>query len=127
MADMLTPLNKVRGLGSAKEGADHFWKQRVTALANVPLTFFMITTGILLAGKDHTNVPEFLGSPFVAVALTALVVSAMIHMRLGIQVIIEDYVHGEAFKVLGLMANTFFTVLVGLSCILAIIKLSLGS
>lgn len=127
MADMRTPLNKVRGLGSAKEGADHFWRQRVTALANVPLTIFLITTGILLAGKDHATVAAYLGSPFVAVALTALVVSAMIHMRLGMQVIIEDYVHGEAFKVLGLMANTFFTVLVGLSCILAIIKLSLGS
>jgi succinate dehydrogenase / fumarate reductase membrane anchor subunit len=127
MADMRTPLNKVYGLGSAKEGTDHFWKQRVTGLANIPLTLFLVVTIIALAGKDHSSVTAWLGSPLAAIAMMALILSGAIHMRLGMQVIIEDYVHGEGAKIISLMANTFFSILVGLSCMFAIIKLSLGS
>ncbi len=127
MADMRTPLNKVRGLGSAKEGADHFWKQRITGLANIPLTLFLVVTVILLAGKDHSTVAAYLGSPLAAIAMMALVISGAIHMRLGMQVIIEDYVHGEGAKIICLMTNTFFTILMGLACMYAIIKLSLGN
>lgn len=127
MADMRTPLNKVRGLGSAKEGADHFWKQRVTAFANIPLTLFLVVSIVLLAGQDHATVAAYIGSPLAALAFTALIISAAIHMRLGMQVVIEDYVHGEAMKILLLMANTFFSILVGLAAIMAIIKLTLGN
>ena len=127
MSDMRTPLNKARGLGSAKEGTDHFWRQRVTAVANIPLTLFLVVTIIALAGKDHGTVAAYLGSPLAAIPMMALVISGTIHMRLGMQVIIEDYVHGEGAKILSLMANTFFTILAGLACIFAIIKLSLGS
>lgn len=126
MADMRTPLNKVRGLGSAKEGVDHFWRQRVTALANIPLTLFLAVTIALLAGKDHAAVAAYLGSPLAAIAFTALILSATIHMRLGMQTIIEDYVHGEAAKIISLIANTFFAIFVGLASLLAIVKLSLG-
>ena len=83
MSDMRTPLNKVRGLGSAKEGTDHFWRQRVTALANIPLTLFLVVTIILLAGKDHATVAAYLGAPLAASAFAALIISATIHMRLG--------------------------------------------
>ena len=127
MADMRTPLNRVRGLGSAREGADHFWRQRVTALANIPLTLFLVVTIAVLAGKDHAQVVAYLGSPLAAIAMLALVISATIHMRLGMQVIIEDYVHGEGAKIVTLVLNTFFTIMVGLACIYAIIKLSLGA
>lgn len=127
MADMRTPLNKVRGLGSAKEGADHFFRQRLTALANVPLTIFLVASVIGLWGKDYAAVTAYLGSPIVSIALLALVLSGMVHMRLGMQVIIEDYVHGEAMKIFCLILNTFFVILVGLSCVYAIVKLSLGA
>ena len=127
MADLRTPLNKVRGVGSAKGGTDHFWRQRVTALANIPLTLFLVVTIILLAGKDHATVAAYLGAPLAAIAFAALIISATIHMRLGMQTIIEDYVHGEAAKIISLIANSCFAVFVGLASILAIVKLSLGS
>lgn len=127
MADMRTPLNKVRGLGSAKEGADHFWRQRVTALANVPLTIFLIGSVMWCAGKDHAAVAAYLASTPVAIAMTLLVVSAAMHMRLGMQVIIEDYVHGEGAKIVCLILNSFFVISVALACIFSILKLSFGA
>lgn len=127
MADMRTPLARVRGLGSAKEGADHFWRQRLTAVANIPLTLFLVFTVIKLAGSSHAEAVQWLGSPLVALALTAGVLSAVIHMRLGMQTIIEDYVHGEGVKIVSLMLNTFFSIGVGLACIFAILKLSFGA
>jgi succinate dehydrogenase / fumarate reductase membrane anchor subunit len=127
MADMRTPLGRVRGLGSAKEGADHFWRQRLTALANVPLTLFLIGSIIYCLGEDHASVAAYLGSPIVALLMLALVLSGAIHMRLGMQVIIEDYVHGEGAKIACLVLNTFFVILIALACVFAILKLSLGS
>ena len=123
---MRTPLAKVRGLGSAKEGTDHFWRQRLTALANIPLTLFLVVSLIRYAGADYAAVAGFLSSPTVAIVMALLVLSAIVHMRLGMQVIIEDYVHSEGLKVAGLIANTFFAVAVGSACIFAILKLGFG-
>ena len=112
MADLRTPLNRVRGLGSAKEGADHFWRQRLTGIANVPLTLFLIASAIYCAGEDHATVSAYLSSLPVAIGMLLVVLSGAIHMRLGMQVIIEDYVHGEGAKIVSLMANTFFVILI---------------
>ncbi|MDX2258655.1 MAG: succinate dehydrogenase, hydrophobic membrane anchor protein [Hyphomicrobiaceae bacterium] len=123
---MRTPLKNARRLGSAKEGADHFWLQRVTAMANVFLVTFLIALLVGLAGADYTHVRASLSSPIIAVPLLLLITSGLIHMRLGMQVIIEDYVTNELGKVLALMANTFFTILVGTASVWAVLKLSFG-
>lgn len=123
---MRTPLKEARRLGSANEGADHFWMQRLTAVSNLVLSLFLIWLIASLAGADHATVKASLSRPLVALPLLLLVASAAIHMRIGMQVIIEDYVHGEGLKIALLMLNTFFVVAVGAASALAVVRLSLG-
>ena len=122
-----TPLAKVRGLGSAKQGTEHFWKQRLTAVSNIFLVCFLIYLVAKLAGQDHAAVRAALAKPQHAIPILLLVISGVIHMRLGMQTIIEDYVHSEGPKVLALMLNSFFAIAVGLTCAFAVLKLSFGS
>jgi len=122
-----TPLARVRGLGSAKEGTDHFWKQRLTAVSNLILVCFLIWLLARLAGADYATVTQTLAKPQNAILLLLLVLSGVVHMRLGMQTIIEDYVHSEGRKVVALMLNSFFAILVGLTSVFAVLKLSLGA
>jgi succinate dehydrogenase / fumarate reductase, membrane anchor subunit len=122
-----TPLGKVRGLGSAKEGTEHFWKQRLTAVSNLVLVSIVLVLLVKLAGADYLTVKRTLAKPQNAILLLLLVLSGIIHMRLGMQSIIEDYVHSEGRKVMALMLNSFFTLVVGLTCVFAILKLSFGA
>lgn len=123
---MRTPLGKVLGLGSAKEGTDHFWRQRLTAVANIPLTLFLVWLIVSLFGKSHQTVIDTLSSPFIAIGLLLTMASMLYHMRLGMQTIIEDYIHGEGLKILLLMGNTFFTIAIGMSAGFATLKLGFG-
>src|SRR5262245_25668257 len=121
-----TPLGRVRGLGSAKEGTEHFWKQRLTAASNLILICIVMVLLVKLAGADYATVKRTLAKPQNAILLLLLVLSGIIHMRLGMQSIIEDYVHSEGRKVLSLMISSFFSLVVGLTCVFAVLKLSFG-
>ena len=126
MMSMRTPLRKVRGWGSAKSGTEHFWHQRLTAMANIPLTIGFVVVVASLRGRNHAAVGQILGSPLVAVLMLLFILSASIHMRIGIQVIIEDYVHDDFAKFTLLIANAFFAIVVALTSAFAILKLSFG-
>ena len=123
---MVTPLARVRGLGSARRGTETFWRQRMTAIANVPLVLVLILSIVTHIGATYDEVHAYLAQPLVALTLLALVVSAAIHMRIGLKEIIEDYVHGGA-KVVAILLATFFAAGVGLASIVAILKIGLGS
>jgi succinate dehydrogenase / fumarate reductase membrane anchor subunit len=124
---MATPLGKVRGLGSARRGTESFWLQRLTAVANVPLVIFLIVSIVSHIGADYGTVRAYLARPLVAVAMLALVISASIHMRIGLKEIIEDYVHGEGAKLAALLLVTFFAVGIALASTLALVKISVGT
>ncbi|HXF54702.1 MAG TPA: succinate dehydrogenase, hydrophobic membrane anchor protein [Hyphomicrobiaceae bacterium] len=124
---MSTPLRRVRGLGSARDGTSHFWRQRLTAVANLILVPPLVVLIALLAGADHATVTRTLAHPLVALALFLLLLSAVLHMRIGMQVIIEDYVHAEGAKLVLLVLNTFFSIVIGAAIALAVLKLSFDS
>ncbi len=121
---MRTPLAKVRGLGSAKSGTGHFWHQRLTAMAQLPLTVAVVIIALMAIGRDHAGIVQLLANPCVAVILLGFMLSISIHMRLGMQVVIEDYVHGEGTKVILVALNTFFAIAVALASAYAILKIA---
>ncbi|WP_088343651.1 MULTISPECIES: succinate dehydrogenase, hydrophobic membrane anchor protein [Rhodomicrobium] len=122
-----TPLKRVRGLGSAQAGTEHFWGQRLSAVANLFLVTFLIYSVIQLAGEPLDVVRAYFRSPVVALLAALFAFSSAYHMRLGMQVIIEDYVHANTPKFILLILNTFFAAAVALTSVIAIIKLSLGA
>ncbi|TCK23866.1 succinate dehydrogenase subunit D [Ancylobacter aquaticus] len=125
-SSMRTPRRRVAGLGSARSGTGHFWLQRVTALANLLLILIALPIVIWAAGQGQAQTLAILGHPLVAIVLLLLIFSVCFHMRIGMQVVIEDYLPAEGMKVLALIANTFFTIAVGSAGAFAVLKISFG-
>jgi succinate dehydrogenase / fumarate reductase membrane anchor subunit len=126
MSDMRTPLNRVRGLGSAKEGTGHFWRIRLSSIALIPLSLFLLGWILSLGGANYAEVRAALAQPLIALAALLFILISLDHMRLGMQIIIEDYVHGEGAKLALLMLNIFFAVAVGAVSVFAILKIAFG-
>jgi succinate dehydrogenase / fumarate reductase membrane anchor subunit len=124
--EMRTPLHRVLGLGSAHTGTTDFWRQRLTALANVPLTIGFVIVVISIAGRPYPEVVTVLSSPLVAILLVLMVLTVVVHMRIGMQAVIEDYIHGAFLRPLCFIASSFFVAAVGAASIFAILKLAFG-
>ncbi|SFS01549.1 succinate dehydrogenase, hydrophobic membrane anchor protein [Sphingomonas jatrophae] len=118
-----TGIGRVRGLGSAKSGAHHWWMQRVTAAGNLLLVVWFVLSIVRLPSLDYRTVTLWLSSPFVAVPLVLLVINTFYHFRLGLQVVLEDY-QKESSKVAGLIAINFFTIGAGALAIFSILKIA---
>lgn len=124
---MRSPLGSALGLGSAKEGAEHWWAQRVTAVALVPLVLWFVIAVIGLVGADRAAVIAWVKSPMPAVFLILLLVATFYHTALGLQVVIEDYVHGDAMRIGALLVIRFLCIVFALRGILAVLMMALGA
>jgi succinate dehydrogenase / fumarate reductase membrane anchor subunit len=123
---MRTPLGRVRALGASHSGTGDFWRQRLTAVAMVLLIVPVIGVVMMLLGSNQAGAKQILSSPAVAIIMLLFIVGSVWHMKIGMQVVIEDYVHSEMMKLAAIMANNFFSVAVALASIYAILKLSSG-
>ena len=121
-----TPLGRVRGLGSAKEGTAHWWAQRLTAIALVPLVLWFAVSLIVLTGADRAAVTEWLSDPVPAVLMLLLILAGFHHAQLGLRVVIEDYVHAEWFKLALVTAVKFAAIALGIGAAFSVLKIALG-
>ena len=123
---MRTPLGRVRNLGASHSGTGDFWRQRLTAVAMTLLIVPVIVVVLMLLGRNQAGAAQILGSMPIAIILLLFIVASAWHMKIGMQVVIEDYIHNEKLKLASIMANNFFTIVVALASIYAILKLSSG-
>ena len=123
---MRTPLARVKGLGASGHGVEHWWIHRMTAVSNIPLIIAFVIIVASLAGSTYEGAVNIVSHPLVAILLTLAVVSVTNHMRLGMQIVIEDYVHDKGWKIVALMANNFYAVLIAVACLYGVVKVGLG-
>lgn len=122
-----SPIARVRGLGAAREGVGHWIRQRLTAISNVILVLWFVFSAMALAGADYQEVRAWLASPVSASLMILLVISVFYHARLGLQVVVEDYLHHPALKLGTLVAITLIISALAVACIVAVLKVSIGS
>ncbi len=118
-----TPLGRVRGLGSAKDGTGHWWMQRLTALALVPITVWFVVSVIGMAGASYEEFSAWLANPLVAGLFLILIAATFYHAVLGLQVVVEDYLHNEGMKIATLLVIKAAAVLLGLTAALSVLRL----
>ena len=124
--DMRTALSRVKGLGASHHGVEHWWMHRVTAMSNVPLIVAFVIIIASLAGRPYAEAIRILSNPFVALLLILCVISVTNHMRLGMQIVIDDYVHDRGWKIASVIVNNFFAAVVAAACLFSILKISFG-
>jgi succinate dehydrogenase / fumarate reductase membrane anchor subunit len=120
-----TPLARATGLGSARSGTVHFWRQRMSAVALIPLSIWFVVSALSLVGANLAEALVFLADPMNAILMFLFLFAALYHMTLGVQVVIEDYIHGERTKLLFLMLNRFFAIGVGFAAAFSLLKIAL--
>ena len=125
VAVMRSQLGRVRGLGSAKSGVGHWWAQRLTAIALVPLTLWFIFSMLHLLGAPHEAVADWFAGPVTIVLMIALVLATFHHLQLGLQVVIEDYIHNDAARLASVLAVKAAAVLLAMACVVSVLKLGL--
>ncbi|HEX6930092.1 MAG TPA: succinate dehydrogenase, hydrophobic membrane anchor protein [Gammaproteobacteria bacterium] len=123
---MRTPLKRVEGLGSAKSGTEHFWMQRLTAIALAPLGVWFVVSVLTLIGAEHADVAEWMTHPVNAVLLALMSATLFYHSKLGVQVVFEDYVHTEWLKITALILNNFIHVLLGVAAVISVLRVAFG-
>lgn len=121
-----TPLARARGLGSAKSGTAHWWAQRVTAIALIPLIIWFVISIIVMTGSSHESVIAWIGNPLTAVLMILLIVAVFHHMQLGLQVVIEDYVHTRWMEIALILIVKGAALLLGAIGILSVLKIAIG-
>lgn len=121
-----SPLGRVRGLGAAKEGVGHWWAQRLTAVALVPLTFWFVASIIGLIGADHAVFIAWVRQPLNTILMTLLLAAGFHHLQLGLQTVIEDYVHNEAARIATIITVKFACAILALGGIFAVLKIAFG-
>jgi succinate dehydrogenase / fumarate reductase membrane anchor subunit len=123
---MRTPLSRVRYLGASHSGTSDFWRQRLTGVAMTLLIVPVIVVVMMLLGRNQAFAAQTLGSLPIAIIMLLFIIASAWHMKIGMQVVIEDYVHSEKLKLALVIANNFFSIAVALASIYAILKLSSG-
>jgi succinate dehydrogenase / fumarate reductase membrane anchor subunit len=124
--DMRTPLSRVKGLGAAHHGVEHWWMHRITAMSNIPLIVSFVIIVASLAGRPYAEAIRIISNPLVALLLILCVISVTNHMRLGLQIIIDDYVHDRGWKIGAVIANNFFAAVIAAACLFSVLKISFG-
>jgi succinate dehydrogenase / fumarate reductase membrane anchor subunit len=121
-----SPLGTARGLGSAKSGTHHFWMQRLSAIALIPLSLWLVASLVCYADADFATASAWLAQPWTAIIMCLFVVSMFYHSQLGLQVVIEDYVHGAVSKLASLIVMKFAHVALAVAGIFAVLKVAFG-
>lgn len=119
-----SPLARARGLGSAHDGVDHWFKQRLTAIANIPLVLWLIYSIVSLRGADFYTFTTWLAEPMNAILMILFILSAFYHAKLGTQVVVEDYIHHEGFKMTKLIGMKLAFLALGVACIFSVMKVA---
>lgn len=124
---MATALGRVRGLGAAKSGVGHWWTQRLTAVANILVMAWFVVSLLLLPNLEYATVIAWLRQPVAAVPMLLLILSVFTHFRMGVQVLIEDYLHAEGNKLLSLVALNFYVVAAGAVAAFSVLRIAFGA